>query len=473
MSRVRTRFAPSPTGELHLGNARTAVLNWLFARHHGGHFVLRFEDTDIERQVDTAEIAIREGLDWLGLDRDEEPGRGGKYGPYRQSERLTLYREVAEGWLEEGLVYPCYCSAGELETRRAARLEAKGHARYDGRCRELSAKEAAALRRQGRLPVLRFRVEEGPVVFKDQLRGRITVDTADFGDMVILRSDGRPTYNFAVVVDDHLMDITHVIRGDGHLGNTPKQVLLFRALRANVPEFVHVPTVLAPGGGKLSKREGAPGLESYRRQGYHPEAVLNYLSLLSWSSPSGQEVLTRKELVREIDLDRMGTSQPILDPEKMKWLSGQHIRRESPESLAERIAPFIQPERFRLSSRDLIAFAEVVQPRIHLLEEAAVEAQRIFGEPGRSDRATAVLAAPQAIELLQAVAAAWEQLGEWSQEEIRAVILAAGEEIAVTGGALFRPIRVALTGELRGPELADVAYALGRERSVRRLLVAR
>lgn len=467
--RVRTRFAPSPTGELHLGNARTAVLNWLFSRKHGGRFILRFEDTDVERRTEGAEAAILEGLDWLGLDRDEDPVVGGAYGPYRQSERLAHYTEQTARLLERGLAYRCYCLPEELEGRRAARRASGLHARYDGRCRRLSPAEEEAFRREGRSPAVRFRVEPRPVTFCDRLRGEVTIDGAEVGDAVILRSDGRPTYNFAVVVDDLLMEVTHVIRGSGHLANTPIQILLCAALEGEAPEFVHVPDVLAPGGEKLSKRAGAPGLSRYRAEGYHPDAVVNYLSLLSWSAPDGREELAREELVREIDLDRLGTSQPILDPEKMRWLSGRHIRREAPEVLAARMEPFVDRARYGLTDRDLQALAEVLRSRIHLLSEAGVEAERIFGEPRPSAEAASALAVQGAPEVLTAVAREWEEASAWTPQAIGAAIRAAGKRVRAKGGALYRPVRAALTGVLQGPELPDVAYALGRERAVARL----
>lgn len=469
---VRTRFAPSPTGELHLGNARTAVLNWLYARHADGRFILRLEDTDVERAVEGAERAILGDLDWLGLDRDEGPEVGGPHGPYRQSERLELYRGRAEELLERGLAFRCWCLPEELAARREARMAAGGQPAYDGRCRDLSPTEEAALREAGRVPAIRFRVDPGPVRFRDRLRGEVVVDGSDFGDTVILRSDGRPTYNLAVVVDDLAMRITHVIRGSGHLSNTPKQVLLCRAFGAEAPEFVHVPDVQASGGGRLSKREGAPGLGRYRDQGYHPDAVVNYLSLLSWSAPDGREVLGRDELVRAIDLDRLGTSEPILDTEKMRWLSARHIRAEPPERLASRLEPWVDRERLGVSSRDLEALAEIVRERIHLLAEAGAEAERIFGEPEADAEALAALRRPLAPAVLVEVAREWEALGSWRPGPIGEAIRAAGRRAGARGRDLYQPLRAALTGELRGPELPDVAYALGRERTVVRLRTA-
>lgn len=473
MTAVRTRFAPSPTGELHLGNARTAVLNWAFARRHGGDFVLRYEDTDAERAVEGAEEAILEGLRWLGLEPDEGPGIGGGHGPYRQSERLPLYRDLAGRLLEEGHAYHCYCTPEELEARRRAAVEAGRPVRYDGRCRELSPDREAAWRSEGRVPSVRFRVDRDRIRVTDRVRGEVDFDGSELGDMVILRSDGRPTYNFAVVVDDVLMEISHVIRGVGHLSNTPKQLLLYRALDADPPEFAHIPLVLAPGGGGLSKREGAPGLLTYRDRGYHPDGVLNYLSLLSWSSPSGDEVLARERIVAETELERIGSADAEVDPEKMRWISGRHIAAEPPERLAERLRPFLARTDLDLSERDLVAAAEVLRGRIQLLAEAEGELRAVLPEPDLEGEARAALAAPAAGAVLAAARDAWSRLDGWERQEVRAALERAKEAVDVGGRDFYHPLRAALTGALQGPDLPDVAYLLGRERTLRRLERAR
>lgn len=467
---VRTRFAPSPTGQLHLGNARTAVLNWLFARHCRGRFVVRFEDTDLERQMESAERGILESLDWLGLDRDEDPLRGGPYGPYRQSERLEIYRERVAGLLERGLAFRCYCLPEELARRREAALKAGGSPRYDGRCRELDPEQEARFRACGRAPAVRFRVEPGPIRFRDRRGGELTIDGAEFGDMVILRSDGRPTYNLAVVVDDIDMRISHVVRGSGHLSNTPKQVLLYQAFGAPVPEFLHIPTVLAPSGGKLSKRAGATSLLEYREAGYHPDAVLNYLSLLSWSAPSGRECLTRQELIREIDLDRIGASNATLDLEKMRWLSGRHIRMESVGALADRLRSFMDTAGLGMDERDLAALAEITRERVHLLSEAAEEGKRLFTPPDpMRTQARGILSEPSASAVLRAAREVWAETSEWTRDVLRQSLPNIAARAGATGRALYQPLRAALTGERHGPELPDVVYVLGRDRVLRRL----
>lgn len=470
--KVRTRFAPSPTGELHLGNARTAVLNWAFARRHRGAFVLRFEDTDLDRSVEGAESRIREELDWLGLEPDEGPFRGGPYGPYRQSERLHLYRDHAERLLESGHAYRCYCTPEELEDRRRAAREAGEPPGYDGRCRDLDPREEAALRAEGREPSVRFRVAGGEVSFRDRVRGRISVAASDIGDPVILRSDGRPTYNFAVVVDDVLMEITHVIRGADHLANTPTQVLLYRAMGAETPEFVHVPLVRAPGGGGLSKREGAEALSAYREEGYHPDAVLNYLTLLAWSSPSGDEFLTRERVVSEVDLDRLGSSDTEVDPDKMRWLSGRHISAESDEVLADRLTSFLPGAGLELTDRECRALAEVLRERIHLFTEGVEAAREIFGPPDPGPEAREALEGAEARTVLECARRVLQELDGWSREALHEAVARARERSGATGPGFYHPLRAALTGVLEGPQLGDVLYLLGPSRTLVRLEAA-
>jgi nondiscriminating glutamyl-tRNA synthetase len=466
---VRTRFAPSPTGSLHLGNARTAALNWLYARQQDGAFILRFEDTDLERHVEGAERDIRDALEWLGLAPDEGPFAGGEHGPYRQSERVEIYREHAERLLAEGQAYRCYCTPEELEARRAGARAERGDVRYDGRCRRLSSEEESRLIASGPPASIRFRVEPDVVHYRDRVRGNLTVEGEQLGDQVILRSDGRPTYNFAVVVDDLLMGITHVIRGSGHLSNTPKQVLFYEALGAVPPEFLHLPSVLAPGGGKLSKRAGAPGLLEYRDQGYHPDGLLNYLSLLSWSSPSGTEVLSRDQLIAEVDLDRIGVANPEVDPEKLRWLSGQHYRHEAIDVL-ERVLRDRWEGRFEPEARQLRALAEVLRERIQILADADPVCELVLPKPDLSSTdAVAALQEPTAGGALRQVAQRWEILGSWARAELKEELAAAGREAGLKGRLLYHPVRAALTGAAQGPDVPDVAYILGRETTVERL----
>lgn len=477
MSTVRTRFAPSPSGSLHVGNARTAVLNWLFARHHGGAFILRVEDTDRERTVPGAEAAILEDLRWLGLEWDEGPGvegpdEEGPYAPYRQSERGPIYREHADRLLEAGLAYPCFCTPEELEQKRLAAIARGEPARYDGACLRLTRAEIARYEREGRRPAIRFRTPvEGEVVIHDAVRGVVQVASAEIGDFIILRSDGVATYNFAVVVDDALMRITHVIRGVGHLSNTPRQAVLFDALGFERPIFAHTPTVLGPDRQKLSKRHGAKPLADYRREGYHPDALVNYLSLLGWSSPSGEEFLTRDRLINEISLDRIGAADVVFDPVKLRWLSSKHIERLPLSELAAAVDPFIDRERFPLAEDVVPVAVEAV--RTHLSCYSEINDLLDPFVPTLDDEAKARRdalrgdAAAQAV--LGEVYGRFSALQAWDEEAIADALRETGHAIGVRGRALYAPIRAALTGREHGPPLTAVAYVLGRAEVLRLL----
>ncbi len=434
--------------------------------------MLRFEDTDTDRNVDEAEAGILTDLDWLGLDRDEGPVAGGSYGPYRQSDRLGLYADAADKLLADGRAYRCYCTAEELEERRrTGRLEGLA-AGYDGRCRALSAAEENAFRRDGRIPSIRFRVEDEDIRFDDLVKGAVSFRGSDFGDFVISRPDGLPTYNFAVVVDDSHMRISHVIRAVGHLANTPKQILLYQALGANAPLFAHIPTVLGPDGGKLSKRAGARPVAEYREEGYSPDGVLNYLSLLSWSSPSGDEILSRERLIAEMDLERTGVADPTLDPAKLRWMSGQHLRALAPEELAYRMAESGVARRLNLSREDLTRAAEMLADRITTLSEADDELADLFSEPDalpsagiETDRSSGDTGA----EVCRRTAGAWAQQEDWSAASLKADIMSVGQQVSEKGKGLFQPLRLALIGAAHGPDVADLAYVLGRERCLQRL----
>ncbi|WP_420448017.1 glutamate--tRNA ligase [Candidatus Palauibacter sp.] len=469
---VRTRFAPSPTGALHLGNARTAILNWLFARRHGGAFVLRLEDTDTERAVPGGEEMIYEALDWLGIAPDEGPREGGAFEPYRQLARADHHRARAAELLESGKAFRCYCRPDELEARREAAIAAGEPTGRDARCRDLPAERRPRSGAEGGGRAIRLRVESGPVEFTDLLKGTLAIDGDDLGDFVLLRGDGRPTYNFAVAVDDIEMRISHVIRGVGHLSNTPKQVLLYRALGVAPPEFVHIPTVLAPGGGKLSKRRGAAGVLDYRERGFHPDAVLNYLSLLSWSSEDGEEFLSRDALVERIDLDRMGAADTEMDEEKMTWLSGQHLRAEPAERLAREWAARLDTAGLGLSAADLRRAAEVFAKRTRLLSDVTSEIEPIYRAPETgAGGAREVLSAPDAATAIRLAHAAWADVA-WQPDPLAGTLRTAMRESGLAGRTFFPPVRVALTGQPHGPDLGEVAYALGRERTLARLEAA-
>ena len=451
---IRTRFAPSPTGSLHVGNARIAVLNWLFTRQRGGCFVLRIEDTDVERNVAGAEAGVRQDLLWLGLDWDEGPGHG-PYGPYRQSERGAVYQRYAARLRESGHAYRCFCAADPTDDT----LERRTPCACAGLDPAVAAQRAASDQH-----TLRFRVPTGrTITIDDAVRGRVEFASQEIADFVLLRSDGRPTYNFAVVVDDIEMRISHVIRGVGHLSNTPRQVLLFDALEASRPVFAHVPMVLGPDRQKLSKRHGASGMAEYRAQGYHPDGLLNYLSLLSWSSPSGEDVLSREQLVEEISLDRIGVADAMFDPARLRWLSAKHIERMSLHELVDAIRPFVDRERFDLDDDTLRA--AVAATRTHYATFADVNDQ--LEEFFPRDR-TGHVDGP----VIQAALTTLRGVQQWREHELRTALQDIGRASGVKGRALYEPLRLALTGREHGPPLGAVMFVQGRERVLAALSAA-
>ncbi|HEX6926252.1 MAG TPA: glutamate--tRNA ligase [Longimicrobiaceae bacterium] len=457
-SAPRFRFAPSPTGQLHVGNARTAILNWLLARHHGGAFVLRIEDTDVERNVADAETAILEDLRWLGMDWDEGPEVGGPYGPYRQSERVEEHRAAAEALLRSGNAYVCTCPpAPETGAERRERCPCAD--RGDIEWRPGTS--------------VRFRVPDREVRVVDQVRGEVVFPAGSIEDFVLLRGNGRATYNLAVTVDDAAMRITHVVRAVDHLTNTPKQLLIYGALGKEPPVFAHIPLILGEDRQKLSKRHGATSVGEHRQLGFMPEALFNYLSLLSWSSPSGEEYLPRERLIEEVDLGRVGSSDAIFDREKLRWLSSRYIQELPTEVLAERLRDFLNPERFGLAPEQMTSVAELLRKRISILSEAEGQLASFLNPLAGERRAAreAALADPAARQAITAVRARLEALPEWTEADVDAAIRGAGKDIGIRGRALFQPVRLALTGEEHGPELGRVAYLLGRERALARLKV--
>ncbi|MFC1493559.1 glutamate--tRNA ligase, partial [candidate division KSB1 bacterium] len=324
--KVRVRFAPSPTGNIHIGNVRTAILNWLCARHSGGEFILRIEDTDAERSTQESEQGIIEQLNWLGLDWDEGPVKGGESGPYRQSERTHTYTEHVDRLIAEGKAYHCFCKPDEIDAEKGAALQNKINWKYSRKCLTLTDEEKADLRSEGKDSVVRFKVPDKTVILNDIVQGEITFDGATFSDFIIRRADGTSPYNFACVIDDALMNITHVIRGNDHVSNTPKQIMMYEAFGYDIPEFAHIPMITGQDGVRLAKRHGHSSVAEFREEGYLPQALINYLSLLSWSSESGDEVLSVDRLIQEFDLSRINKSPAAFDLVKLGWLNGVHFR---------------------------------------------------------------------------------------------------------------------------------------------------
>ena len=454
---VRTRFAPSPTGMLHIGGVRTALFCWLYARRFGGTFVLRIEDTDRERSTPEALNAILEGMQWLGLDHDE--------GPFYQTQRMERYTEVIEQFLRDGKAYRCYCSKEELDQMRAAQLARKEKPRYDGRCRQRTAPVP------GVNPVVRFRNPDGGrIVVDDVVHGPIAFDSAELDDLIIARSDGSPTYNFCVVVDDYDMRITHVIRGDDHINNTPRQINMLRALGVEPPVYAHVPMILGPDGAKLSKRHGAVSVLQYRDEGFLPEGLLNYLGRLGWSH-GDQEIFTLAEMVRLFDIRDVNKSAAALNPDKMLWTNQQHILRSAPEHLARHLTP--QLEILGLDASDagrVVAVAKAQQERARTLREMAENSVFFFRDVAEYEpKAAAKNLTPETSAVLEAAAAALAVIEDWTAPAIHTAVLAVAEERGVGLGRVAQPIRVAVSGGTVSPPIDVTLEILGRTTTLDRL----
>jgi len=468
--RVRVRFAPSPTGHLHVGGARTALYNWLFARHHGGTFLLRIEDTDADRSTEASVEGILEGLQWLGLDWDE--------GPYRQAERLSMYREHAERLLRTGKAYRCVCTPEELEGRRKAALAAGRSPRYDGRCRDRRVEPDTP-------GALRLRVGDvGVTVVEDLIHGAVSFDNAELDDFILVRSDGVPTYNFAVVIDDALLHVTHVIRGDDHLSNTPKQIQLSQALDFPLPRFAHIPMILGPDRTRLSKRHGATSVLAYRDQGYLPEALVNYLVRLGWSH-GDQEIFSREELIRHFDIAQVGDTPAIFDQAKLNWLNGHYIRQADPKWLADLVVPFwrqvgVSPEAIEARTAawttggDGTTFAEAVvqafRDRATTLAELAQDSRFLFRVPIEHDgQAVDRYLRPETLTHLRELTDRLRGLHTWSAAPLETLYRAFAAEKGLKLGDVAQPTRVALTGGTVSPPLFVVMELVGRELCLERL----
>ncbi|HEU5179637.1 MAG TPA: glutamate--tRNA ligase [Candidatus Polarisedimenticolia bacterium] len=464
---VRTRFAPSPTGRLHVGNARTAVFNWLFTRRAGGRFILRIEDTDQERSTREFEAGILAELRWLGLDWDEGVDSGDS-GPYRQSERRDRYEAAFRRLLEKGEVYYCFCTPEQREADRGRDLKEGRPPRYPGRCRELPAEEVSRRMFAGERPAARFRILEGTVEFEDLIRGPIAFDSRQIGDPVILRGDGWPTYNFAVVVDDVEMEITHVIRGEDHITNTPRQLLLYRALGAAPPRFAHLPLVLGPDHAPLSKRHGDTSLWQYQEKGYLPEAILNYLALLGWSSPTGKEILSPEELVAEFDLERVGRAAGVLDPVKLDWVANQHLRRAEINRLVDLAIPILEAGGELKSPVSpghrawLISLLDLLKPSVSSLSQirdsdAMDILLRFNPENSLSDpEVRKDLGDPRCREVIRTFASLVPSDSPLDAQTYKQAAQETGKRTGTKGRDLYHPIRVALTARVSGPELVKL-----------------
>ena len=476
---VRVRFAPSPTGYLHVGGARTALFNWLFARRHGGTFVLRIEDTDTERSSWEMVAGIVEGLRWLGLDWDEGPDDGGPHGPYFQSQRLDKHRAVVDRLIAGGHAYPCYCSSETLQSKRQAAEAAGGGWMYDRTCRQLSPEDIARLDTAGTPRAIRLLIPDGVTAFTDLVHGEIKFDNRNIEDFVVLRSDGQPTYHLSVVADDIDMAITHVVRGDDHISNTPKHVLLFQALRCGVPAFAHVPLILGTDRKRLSKRHGATSVTEYTRMGYLPEAMVNFLALLGWSPGEDRELLSRDELIGAFALEGISGGNAVFNPEKLDWMNQQYIMRLATEELGSRLEPYLRDaglwrDEFSTHRRSwYLGLVELFKPRLTRLTNFAEEAGPFLTDEIITEEAAArkhlkpELAAP-----FQELRAAFDALDPFTTTATEQALRSVAERHTLKPAALIHATRVAVTGRAASPGLFEVLEILGRPVVVQRMTAA-
>jgi len=465
---VRTRFAPSPTGYLHIGGARTALFNYLFARHHGGRFILRIEDTDRERSTEEAIQAILQGLKWLQLEWDE--------GPYRQTDRLSVYREKTQWLLRQGKAYPCVCPPEVLEVKRREALKAKRKPAYDGTCRPKDGQDPSVLSEQlsaqGRSFAVRFLAPKtGTTAVEDKVKGRVVFENSELDDLILARSDGTPTYNFCVVVDDIDMGITHIIRGDDHLANTPRQILLYQALGCPLPEFAHVPLILGLDKARLSKRHGATSVMAYRDMGYLPEALVNYLVRLGWSH-GDQEIFSCNELIEKFTLEEVGKSAGVFNAEKLLWLNSHYIRERRLPQLAQEVKPFILQRGYTPDSNNgwLERMVATLQPRAKTLVELVELAHFYLSDEIQiEEKAAKKFLKSEVREPLDELVQRLTALSDFTEQAIEQVFTEILEKRGLSLGSLAQPVRVALTGSTVSPGIYEVIAVLGKERTLKRL----
>ncbi|AZO96568.1 glutamate--tRNA ligase [Halocella sp. SP3-1] len=481
MSGMRLRFPPSPTGKIHIGNMRTALFNWLWARKNKGKLVLRIEDTDLERSTKEFEEIILKEMKWLGLDVNEGVGIGGDYGPYRQSERIDIYQKYAEKLLEEGKAYYCYCLPEELDKMREEAASKGEMPRYNQHCRTLSAEDVEKYKKEGRNPVIRFKVpdEDREIIIDDIIRGKISFNTSVLDDFIIYKSDGMPTYNFAVVIDDALMKISQVIRGEDHISNTPKQLLIYEALGFDLPRFAHLPLILDENKAKLKKRSDSDAvyIGEYRENGYLPEALFNFLSLLGWSAKDDQEIMSREEIISHFDIADVNKSPAVFDVEKLNWMNGKYIREADLDRIVELSIPYLKDagyisddvsdEKYEWIKRVI----EVSRNKVDYLSQIPYEAELFFKELEFADKKEAVEEFKgENVELVfTTLKEKLRELEEFNPDSINKIFNIMRKNLPVKARTIYHPTRVALTGLNSGPELNHVIYILGLDEVEKRL----
>jgi glutamyl-tRNA synthetase len=469
---VRVRFAPSPTGMLHIGGARTALFNWAFARSTGGKFILRIEDTDTERNSDESLQSILESMKWLGLDWDEGPQAEGDFGPYHQSQRVDMYQAAIDKGMAEGWLYRCFATATELEAQREEARSNKVNWQHDARWRELSADDSQTKADAGDSFVIRFRVPAGErVLVKDHIRGEVKFASDEVEDWVAVRSNGMPTYNFVCAIDDAAMEISHVIRGEEHLVNTPKQVMLCQALGMPVPDFAHVPLILGADGKKLSKRTGDTALGDYIKSGHPDDALFNFLCLLGFAIDDKTTVFSRDELLKSFELKKISKGGALFDTDKLNWICGEYIRNTSVADLCAAVEPFMVAAGYSLAPELLAKLVTALQPRANLYSHFAEQAAGLVSEVTYDEKAKKELSKEGVLQYLELVAAQLQD-GEWPPADFFSLVKQIASDNEVGIGKIMKPLRCALTGALGGPELADVLNILGREQSLSRLAKA-
>lgn len=477
MSEVRVRFAPSPTGYLHIGGARTALFNWLFARKMGGKLILRIEDTDTERLKEDSVSQILTSLKWLGLNWDEGPEAGGECGPYYQSERRELYSKYAQQLLDEGKAYYCFCTPADLEAEREKQRAAKQPFRYARTCRDLDPEVAKARAAAGETYSVRIKIPtEGSITVHDLIHGDVTFNMDQFDDFVIVKSNGMPTYNFAVVVDDHLMGMTHVLRAEEHLSNTPKQLLIYEALGFEPPKFGHMPMILAPDRSKLSKRHGATSVEEFRAQGYLPEAIINYLTLLGWGPGDEREIFTLEETVKLFELEQMSKKAAVYDTKKLTWMNGQYLSELPLEKILPEAETFfikdgLVTKEWLAENKEYFAkLVDTVRVRVKTLQEVADASAYFFKDVEAYDeKGVAKHFKPEAAELLEKCIAALEADEVFDLTSTEAIYNKIAADNGLALGKVIHPTRLALTGRTVSPGMFDVMVLLGKEKTLARM----
>lgn len=472
--RVRVRYAPSPTGHLHIGGARTALFNYLFAKHHDGDFIIRIEDTDVERNIEGGEASQLENLAWLGIEPDESPQIGGQYGPYRQMERLDIYRQHTEELLEKGFAFKCFCTAEELQVEREAQMEQGLTPKYNGKCRHLSAEEVASLEAEGRPYTVRVKVPENVTyTVNDMVRGEVTFQSEDIGDWVLVKANGIPTYNYAVVIDDHLMEMTHVFRGEEHLTNTPKQLMIYEMFGWEAPTFAHMTLIVNEERKKLSKRDESiiQFVSQYRDLGYLPEAMFNFFALLGWSPEEEEEIYSKEALIKNFNVERLTKSPSMFDKVKLEWINNRYIKEAPLSRIIDLAVPHLVQAGKVKAERTEVEQAWV-EKLVALYKDQMSYGAQIVGlsevffkdELILDDQAQAVVAGETVPEVLQAFLSEINTLEAFAAEGIQASIKATQKATGQKGKNLFMPIRVATTGQTHGPDLPKAIELVGKEK---------